>query len=76
METTVTSKGQVVIPAEIRRRLGIKKGTRLEVEVDERSGRLVLVPITREYVESQRGRFKGKGLLKALATEKMRERER
>jgi len=30
MTATVTSKGQVTIPAEARRRLGIRAGTRLE----------------------------------------------
>ena len=32
METTVSSKGQVVIPKEIRDRHGLDPGTRLEVE--------------------------------------------
>jgi len=31
--TTVTSKGQVTIPKEVRQRLGIRKGTRVEFEV-------------------------------------------
>ncbi|MFH1903587.1 MAG: AbrB/MazE/SpoVT family DNA-binding domain-containing protein, partial [Candidatus Omnitrophota bacterium] len=30
--TTVTTKGQIVIPSKIRRRLNIKRGTRLYVE--------------------------------------------
>lgn len=30
MTSTVTSKGQVTLPAEARRRLGIRAGTRLE----------------------------------------------
>lgn len=75
MQTSITSKGQVVIPSAIRRRFGIKQGTRFTLEVDEAAGRIILIPITREYVESQRGRFRGKGLLKALAGEKNRERE-
>lgn len=37
--------------------------------------RINLVPVTKRYVESRRGRFRGKGLLKALAGEKKRERE-
>ena len=32
METTVSTKGQVVIPRAIRERLGLEPGTRLEVE--------------------------------------------
>lgn len=75
MHTSITSKGQVVIPSAIRRRFGIKQGTRFALEVDEGTGRIILTPITREYVESQRGCFRGKGLLKALAAEKERERE-
>lgn len=40
---TVTSKGQVTIPKEIRTQLGIKPGTKLEFYIDER-GRGVMVP--------------------------------
>lgn len=75
MQTSITSKGQVVIPSAIRRRFGIKEGTRFALEIDETAHRIILIPITREYVEGQRGRFRGKGLLKALAAEKKRERE-
>ena len=75
METTATSKGQIVIPSSIRRKFGIKEGTRIEIEVDESAKEIILKPITREYVHSLRGKFKGKGLLKALMTEKKKERE-
>lgn len=73
METTATSKGQIVIPSSIRRRLGIKEGTRIKIE--EKGNELILKPITREYVHSLRGKLRGKGLMKALMTEKKRERE-
>jgi len=33
METTVTSKGQLTLPSEVRRALGIDAGTVLEVEL-------------------------------------------
>jgi AbrB family looped-hinge helix DNA binding protein len=75
METIVTSKGQVVIPSQIRRRLGVKEGTYLEIDIDEQAKRIILTPITREYVHSLRGKYKGKGLLKALMAEKQREKE-
>jgi AbrB family looped-hinge helix DNA binding protein len=75
METIVTSKGQVVIPSQIRRRLGIKEGTFLEINVDEANKKIILTPITREYIHSLRGKYKGKGLLKALMAEKQREKE-
>ena len=75
METIATSKGQIVIPSKIRRKLGIREGTYIQIDVDEQAKRIVLTPITREYVHSLRGKYKGKGLLKALMAEKQRERE-
>ncbi len=75
METTATSKGQIVIPSSVRRRFGIKEGTRIQIEVDEKANQIILKPITREYVHSLRGKFRGKGLLKALKADKKRERE-
>jgi len=75
METIATVKGQIVIPSSVRRKLSIKPGTRIEIEVDEEHQRIILTPITREYVNSLRGKYKGKGLLKALMAEKKHERE-
>ena len=73
METTATSKGQIVIPSSIRRKLGIKEGTRIQIE--ENGHEIILRPITRDYIYSVRGKFRGKGLMKALMAEKKRERE-
>ncbi|MDI7262078.1 MAG: AbrB/MazE/SpoVT family DNA-binding domain-containing protein [Thermodesulfobacteriota bacterium] len=64
METAVTIKGQVVIPAKIRHRLGIKKGTKIYVE--ERNGEIILRPLGREYFQKMSGILKGGGLVKAL----------
>ena len=75
METTTTSKGQIVIPSSVRRKLGIKEGTRIQIQLDEEAREIILTPITREYIHSLRGKFKGKGLLKALMAEKKKERE-
>jgi AbrB family looped-hinge helix DNA binding protein len=72
----MTVKGQVVIPSKIRRQLGVTEGTRIQVEVEASGQKIILTPITREYVQGLRGKYKGKGLLKALAAEKNRERER
>jgi len=74
-ETYATVKGQVVIPVSVRRKLAIKEGTRIQIEVNEETRQIILTPVTREYVHSLRGKFKGKGLLKALMEEKKRERE-
>ncbi len=75
METVATSKGQVVIPSKIRKQLGIKDGTYLQIDVDAITRQIILTPVTREYVHSLRGKYKGKGLMKALMAEKKRERE-
>ena len=75
METYATVKGQIVIPSSVRRKFGIKQGTRIEIEVDEDNGHIILTPITREYIQSLRGKYKGQGLLKALMAEKQRMRE-
>jgi AbrB family looped-hinge helix DNA binding protein len=75
VETTATAKGQIVIPSSLRKKLGIKEGTRIQIELNEDAGEIVLKPITREFVHSLRGKFKGRGLLKALMAEKKKERE-
>lgn len=50
----------------------MKKRTRVHVDVDDQARKIVLTPITHEYVQGLRGKYKGKGLLKALAAEKKR----
>ena len=75
METVATSKGQVVIPSKIRKQLGIKDGTYLQIDVNAVTKQIILTPVTREYVHSLRGKYKGKGLMKALMADKKRERE-
>ena len=47
---TFTSKGQVVVPAELRRKHGISAGTRVKF-LEDQFGRIVLQPITDEYVD-------------------------
>ena len=69
METKATSKGQITIPSEIRRQLGIKEGTYLQIDVND-AKQIILTPVTREFVSSLRGKYKGKGLMKALMAEK------
>ena len=75
METVATSTGQVVIPSKIRKQLGIKDGTYLQIDVNAATRQIILTPVTREYVHSLRGKYKGKGLMKALMADKKRERE-
>lgn len=51
----VSAKGQVVLPAELRKKLRIKQGTELDVE--ESGGRVILQPVTDDYIHSLRGKF-------------------
>ena len=76
MDSYITVKGQIVIPSKIRRKFGIKEGTRVQVDMDEQAHRIILTPVTRDYIQKLRGKYKGKGLLAALAADKKRERER
>jgi len=71
MEATVTVKGQVVIPAEIRRRLGVKQGTRLRVE--EHDGAIVMRPIARDYFERMSGLLQGASAVGALEADRREE---
>ncbi len=75
MEAYISVKGQLVIPSTIRRKFGIKEGTRVNVDIDEAAHRIILTPVTRDYIQNLRGKYKGKGLLAALAAEKKRERD-
>ena len=43
--TTLTSKGQITLPKEIREQLGLKAGVKFDCYVD-RDGYVVLVPLT------------------------------
>lgn len=69
-----SSKGQVVIPRRFRKELGIQEGTRAVIKAQ--NGSLLLTPVTREYLETHYGKYRGKNLLEALAEEKAREKER
>ena len=44
----VTSKGQLVVPARLRRKYGIKKGTK--VRFLERDREIILQPVTHQYI--------------------------
>jgi AbrB family looped-hinge helix DNA binding protein len=49
-----TSKGQLVIPAELRRKHGIEAGTRVKF-LEDHFGRIILQPITEEYIDRVMG---------------------
>jgi AbrB family looped-hinge helix DNA binding protein len=72
--STVTTKGQLVIPAKLRRKYSIRKGT--QVAFLEEENRLVLQPLTPEFVRSLRGSLKGEpSALKILLEDRKQERQ-
>ena len=73
METHATVKGQIVIPSSLRRKYGIKTGTKIYVYDD--GEHIVLRPVTAQFYRKLRGSLKGKGALRALLAERARERE-
>ena len=74
METHATVKGQIVIPVELRRKYGIKAGTKIHIY--EENGRIILQPVTREFIARVRGSLKGSGALQVLEEERRLDRER
>ena len=68
----VTSKGQLVVPSRIRRRFGIKPGTR--VNFVEEGDRIIFQPVTREYINSFCGIFKLKPGEKSAVQELLEDR--
>ena len=59
--TVVSSKGQIVIPAALRQKLGITAGTRLAIRSEE--NQLILQPITKGFISSLVGCCKGEDSL-------------
>lgn len=55
---TLTSKGQLVIPVELRRKHKIKAGTKIQL-LEDRFGRIVLQPLTEDYIDRVRGMLAG-----------------
>jgi AbrB family looped-hinge helix DNA binding protein len=76
-QTTISSKGQVIIPAELRERLGFKKGVRAVWKEEE--GRLVLTTFDR-ILDDLQGSLRPKpgqpSMFEELFKERARERER
>jgi AbrB family looped-hinge helix DNA binding protein len=71
METYATAKGRITIPAALRRKYGIKNGTRIIV-TDMGNG-IALKPITGEYLKKLQGSLKGLGGLKTLMEERRKD---
>jgi len=56
MEATVAERGQITLPKAVRDALGLTKGTKLKVELED--GRIVLRKDVGDALSRLRGRFK------------------
>ncbi len=74
METYATIKGQIVIPAPLRRKYGIREGTR--IIVSDAGEEIVLRPVNEQYLRKLQGSLKGTGALQALMEERQKDKER
>ena len=71
----VTSKGQLVVPSRLRRKYGIKPGTK--ICFIERDNEIVFQPVTPEYIRSVCGMLKSETSVTAeLLKERARDKER
>jgi len=70
-----SSKGQIVIPAEIRKKLGIKPGQKVAFTLVE--DKALIEPLPEDPIKALRGILKGKpSMTKALLNERKKEIER
>ncbi len=72
-EGVVTSKGQLVIPAELRRKHGIKSGTRVSFEDTPRG--VLVHPVSEDAIDRLYGIAKGLGLPPTVERDPEREVE-
>jgi len=74
MVTTMTRRGQTVVPAEIRQRFHIQSNAKLEWMTDGDVIRVIPLPF--DPIRGARGIAKGTGLMKALMETRKQERKR
>ena len=74
MQTSVTKRGQTVIPALIRKRYAIEEGDKLSWFDDGETIRVV--PVPRDPLRALRGSGQGENLLDKLLEERKEERRR
>lgn len=73
---TISSKGQMVLPAPVRKRLGLRKGMRVNLSFTEDDGGLVVQPLTPRLIKELRGSVGCAGAaLDYLQEERKRDRE-
>ena len=74
MQTSVTKRGQTVVPARIRKKYNIKEGDTL-VWLEDVDG-IKVVPVPQDPIRALRGRGQGEGLGQKLLLKRQEDRER
>ena len=79
LEACATEKGQIVIPAKLRKKFGIRKGTRIQVYA--KNDQIILNPLTPELIRQRIEKLHGSvtggpSLTKELEAERARDREK
>lgn len=72
LKITLSEKGQIVIPVELRKRYGLKKGDKLVLE--DRNGSIILRPLPKHPFVELRGKFKSLPSEEKLTTTLLKER--
>jgi AbrB family looped-hinge helix DNA binding protein len=73
-ESTMTSKGQIVVPAKLRRRYGLNPG--VKVYFIERNNEILFQPLTKETIRSVHGMLASEtSVTKELLKERAKDRE-
>lgn len=74
-ESTVSTNGRIVVPAKLRKRHGLKPGTK--VYFIEREKEILFQPVTKEYLKNVHGMLAGwKSATKELLKERARDKKR
>ena len=74
MVTTISQKGQTIVPAAIRQQFHIQPNTKLEWMTN--GGTIRVIPVPADPIRGARGIAKGTGLMKALMEDRKQERNR
>lgn len=74
LSVKLSSKGQLVIPKDVRDGLGLEAGTRLQLWVQ--NGKIVLEPLTQSPIDALYGKYAQVDLLGELEAEHQQEIER
>lgn len=74
MQTTVTKRGQTVIPAPIRKRYHIQEGDHL-VWIDDGES-IRVIPVAHDPISALRGRGRGERLVERLLAARQADRQR